>query len=170
MPTLPSGLKLAIYHGHIMEPDLNWFRAPEGHFWYWAAAEENPPPFSPEQVWESSPATAPVPIEREQMKQHIRVLIGRSDGKMYWRGETIADFPLYGELSSDDMDAWNDWLESDKIGEFIDSARALCETQSEINKKAKGFPVFTDAGERGERGIPAQKVVDNPVKRPENRH
>lgn len=27
---LQSGLKLALFIGHIMEPDLNWFKAQEG--------------------------------------------------------------------------------------------------------------------------------------------
>jgi hypothetical protein len=169
MPTLPSGLKLAIYIGHIMKPDLNWFKAPEGHFWYWTPAEENPPPFSSGQVWEASPASAPVPVDREQMKQHVRVLIGLPNGNVYWRGEMLTDFPRYGTLSSEDMEAWKEWSESDKVGDFIDSGIVKCETQSEVNKGAKGYAVFKNTGECDERGMPAEKVVDDPTS-PENRH
>ena len=45
MPILPSGLKLALYVGHIMEPDRNWFRAPKGHFWYWSPRPRTPSAF-----------------------------------------------------------------------------------------------------------------------------
>ena len=92
MPVLPSGLKVAIYKDHILPPDKNWFKAPENHFWYWTPAPENPPPFKPSDVWEATPATAPIPKTREEMKQYIRVVISLPDGKMYWEGDFMTDF------------------------------------------------------------------------------
>jgi len=83
VPTLPSGLKLALLTDHIMKPDRNWFRAPEEHFWYWAPTEEFTPPFSEGEGWEGTPVTAPVPETREEMKNHVRVCIGTDDGMMY---------------------------------------------------------------------------------------
>jgi hypothetical protein len=122
MPVLPSGLKLALLIDHIMEPDTNWFRAPEGHFWYWAPAEENPPPFSDKQVSENAPVTAPVPLSREAMKSYVRVCLGIEDGMMYWRGEMLSEFPKYGTLSEEDNMAWQKWLSRDDVDVFLDRA------------------------------------------------
>lgn len=110
MPVLPSGLKLALLIDHIMEPDRNWFKAPANSFWLWVPAEENPPPFSPEQVWEQVPQTAPIPSSREMMEKYVRVCIGLENGMMYWRGEMLSEFPKYGTLSEQDSIEWREWL------------------------------------------------------------
>ena len=164
MPTLPSGIELALLTDHIMEPDRNWFKAPEGHFWYWTPADENPPPFNPDQEWEGIPTTAPVPTCREEMAQYIRVCIGLDNGMMYWRGDMLADFPLYGELSEDDLGAWNDWVNTTQVRDFLDSTIIKCQTQAVINKEASGSPVIqsVEGGIDGE--IIGAKVIDNPLK------
>ena len=40
MPQLPSGLKLALFNGSLIEHEGNWFECPKGHFWFWKAAPE----------------------------------------------------------------------------------------------------------------------------------
>lgn len=164
MPTLPSGIYLALTIDHIMEPDRNWFRAPGGHFWYWTPAPEYSPPFFPDQVWEGMPKTAPIPTSREEAAKFIRVCIGLSNGKMYWRGETLADFPLYSSLSDMDLRAWNDWVATDKVLGFIDSTIIKCQTQAAINLEASGVAIIQGAGENEDGKIQGYKVIDNPVK------
>ena len=164
VPTLPSGLELALLTDHIMEPDRNWFKAPEGHFWYWTPADENPPPFEPGQEWETSPTTAPIPTCREEMAQYIRVCIGLDNGMMYWRGDMLADFPTHSELSVEDLDAWNDWVNTTRVKDFLDSTIVNCQTQAEINKEATGWAV-SHAVEHGVDGeVVCAKVIDNPLK------
>jgi hypothetical protein len=164
VPTLPSGIELALLVDHIMEPDRNWFKAPEGHFWYWTPADENTPPFDPNQEWEGVPTTASIPTCRDEMAQCIRVCIGLGNRMMYWRGDMLADFPAYCELSEDDLDSWKDWVNTARVQDFIDSTIIKCQTQAEINKEATGLPVFQGVkGETNGEAIVA-KVIDNPLK------
>ena len=164
MPVLPSGLKLALLIDHIMEPDRNWFKAPENHFWLWTPAKENRPPFSPDQVWEQVPETAPIPSSREMMEKYVRVCIGLENGMMYWRGEMLSEFPKYGALSEEDSIEWRKWLETEKVGDFLDHAIEKCKIQAAINQDATGYVVLTDV-EDGEDGTHVgNHVVDNPLK------
>ena len=143
MPVLPSGLKVAIYKDHILPPDKNWFKAPENHFWYWTPAPENPPPFKPSDVWEATPVTAPIPRTREEMKQYIRVVISLPDGKMYWEGDFMTDFPFFRELSDEDIAAWKTWTEREDVGDFLDHGISQCVEQYIANQQAQGFVVST---------------------------
>ena len=165
MPELPSGLKLALLIDHIMEPDLNWFKAREGHFWLWVPAPEYPPPFSPSQVWEQFPDTAPVPTTREMVAKYIRVCIGLESGMMYWRGEMLSDFPKYGSLSEEDFVEWSNWLDTQPVKEFLDSAITKCKMQVEVNKDAIGYAVVSDAKESDDGSLRGSKVIDDPTTR-----
>lgn len=160
MPTLPSGLLLAIDKSSIMPPDTNWFRAPEGHFWYWTPAPENLPPFKPEDVWDAQPATAPVPTTIDEVKQYVRVVIGLPNGNMYWEGDHISDFPSYRTLSDDDLDAWNKWVESAEIRQFLQEAVDDCVRQSIANKQASGVAVIeqTPDGRTVKETVPPSEV------------
>jgi hypothetical protein len=164
MPTLPSGLKLALLTDHIMEPDTNWFKAPKGEFWLWVPAEENPPPFSSGDVWEGVPSTAPVPISRKLMAKYIRVCIGLDNGMMYWRGEMLADFPKYNSLSEEDSAAWREWLETQPVGEYLDRAIIKCKQQAEINKEATGYVIATVEKELDDGSMLGKKLIDDPTR------
>ena len=163
MPTLPSGLYLAIDRQHIMEPDRNWFRAPDNHFWYWSPAPENPPPFKPTDMWEAIPQNAPIPSSREEMSQFIHVVIGLPDGKLFWQGDFLSDFPFFMNLDEADLNAWRQWVASEPVQKFLDDAIIQCKMQAEINKEATGWAVM-QSHEPDEHGINAHKVIDNPLR------
>ena len=165
MPTLPSGLLLAIDKSSIMPPDTNWFRAPEGHFWYWTPAAENLPPFKPEDVWDAQPATAPVPKTIEEVKKYVRVVIGLPNGNMYWEGDHISDFPSHRTLSADDLEAWNEWIESGEIHQFLQEAVDDCVRQSIANKQASGVAVIkqTPDGQNAKEIVPPSDAVWQPI-------
>ncbi|PIW93755.1 MAG: hypothetical protein COZ86_04695 [Candidatus Moranbacteria bacterium CG_4_8_14_3_um_filter_41_13] len=164
MPTLPSGIKLALLIDHIMEPDINWFKAPAGNFWYWTPAPENSPPFEPDKVWEGMPISAPIPTSRKEMAEYIRVGIGLENGLMYWRGDTLATFPSYANLSDEDLSAWQEWIATDKVQNYIDSAIIKCQTQAAINQDASGVAVIQAIEEDKSGQIQGYKIIDNPLK------
>lgn len=168
MPTLPSGLYLAIDRNHILEPDVNWFRAPKNHFWYWTPAPENPPPFAPEDKWEGVPTNAPVPTTREEMSKFIHVVIGLPNGNMYWQGDFLSDFPFYMQLDQDDLDAWNEWVSSEPVLKFIDETIVECQVQAEVNKDASGHVIIKGAvGSKDAKDddlVEGYKIIDNPLK------
>jgi hypothetical protein len=146
-----------------MQPDLNWFRAPEDHFWYWAPSEEYSPPFAPDPNMTFDAVTAPIPSTREAMEQFVRVLIYGPDDELYWRGEMLSEFPKYGMLSDEDIKAWLDWLATDDIKEFLDRAIAKCKTQAAINKEASGWAVISAVEDTGRGYHRGYKVVDDPT-------
>jgi len=164
--TLPSGIELGLYIGHILEPDRNWFKAPEGHFWYGVPdLEANQPPFGPDDEWLQKYETAPVPKSRVEAEQYARVCIATADGMMFWRGETLSEFPKYGPLGKEDMKAWLEWLATDTVQNFLDKAIVRAATQAEINKEARDFVVFRVQREEGDWLI-GQKIIDNPTREP----
>ena len=162
---LPSGLKLSISKGHILQPDINWFRAPDGHFWYWNPAPENPPPFTPYQVWMRQSDHAPVPQSKEEMSKFILVLIMRDDGKYYWQGDYLYEFPFFMVgLSKEDLRAWEEWVITEPVQQFLDTAIKECQIQSEINKGATGqFSMNVPVDSNGE-WVDVEYVVDNPFR------
>lgn len=165
MPTLPSGLLLAIDKSSIMPPDTNWFRAPDGHFWYWTPVPENLPPFKPEDVWDAQPATAPIPKTIDEVKQYVRVVIGLPNGNMYWEGDHVSDFPSHRTLSADDHEAWNEWIESAEIHQFLQEAIDDCVRQSIANKQASGVAVTkqTPDGRNVKEIVPPSETVRQPI-------
>jgi hypothetical protein len=150
-----------------MEPDLNWYRAPEGHFWYWEAADDLSPPFEPNRKIIAKAVTAPIPQNREEMARYIHVGVGLENGKFYWRGEYLSEFPQYGVLSEEDEQAWKEWLESDKARNFIDRAIVKCQVQAEINKDARGHAyVKLVPGPYVDGIVIGSKEIDNPLDKP----
>ena len=146
MPTLPSGLRLALDTRHIMEPTTNWFRAPEGHFWYWTPdASTKGPPFEFGCNLLQDAVTAPVPRCVDEVLPFVRVLLIREDNQFYWRGETLADFPRFGDLAEADRVAWSEWAAGESCQEFLARAIAKCRVQAEANQRAQGFAVFRGA-------------------------
>ena len=164
MPVLPSGLELLLDISEIMEPDLNWFKAPDGHFWYWRAADENPPLFKAEDQLYRQPQSAPVPGTRDEMKKFVRVIVKEPDGIHFWEGDYLAEFPFFRQLSEEDLLAWNEWLDRPELGEFLDRGIAKCQTQSEINKEASGWAVIRNGEENDEGHIIGDKEIKNPLK------
>ena len=163
MPILPSRLCVGISTAHIMEPDLNWFKAPEGHFWYWK--REGEPPYEAGATYESSPATAPIPSNKEEAKKYVNVLVGKKYENMHWLGDTLYNFPLHSHLSDDDLAAWKEWANSKEIEVYLDEFIERCRTQSEVNKSASGLPIFqgVEKGEHNEKEkIKVVKVINNP--------
>lgn len=142
MPRLPSGLELAVYTGHIMEPTTNWFRAPDGHFWFWVPDENaKEPPFEPGYEFLQKAVTAPVPTSVSEVLAFVRVLIRAEDGKYFWRGETLADFPRFESLSGSDRSAWDAWLVEPDRQTFLRNAIEKCRRQAEVNRHAQGYAV-----------------------------
>jgi hypothetical protein len=148
-----------------MEPDHNWFKAPENHFWYWAPAEEDPPPYNEEDGANiTQPATAPVPTTRDEVKKFIRVIIEEPGRKMFWEGDYLAEFPFFRTLSKDDLIAWEKWLEQPGTLEFLDKAISKCQIQAEANKDATGWAVIKEPVEADDGQIIGKKEIDNPFK------
>lgn len=166
MPILPSGLELLLDVSEIMEPDLNWFKAPVGHFWYWRAADENPPPFKAEDQLYRQPQSAPVPKNREEMKKFVRVIVKEPGGIYFWEGDFLAEFPFFRCLSSEDLVAWNQWLDRPELDDFLDKGIKKCQIQAEINKDASGWTLISDCKENENGVMVGDKVIENPTKNP----
>ena len=90
MPELPSGLNLAITRGALFDHGGNWFKCPDGHFWYWTPAPEmGPPPYDINDEGSSIAQHAPVPTSREEAKRFIQVAELNDSGMYAWRGELL---------------------------------------------------------------------------------
>ncbi len=129
MPELPSGLKLLINRSALFDHGGNWFKCPPGHFWYWVPNEKiNPPPFRTDrdEILQSA-EHAPVPRDRKEVKQYIRVLELLGDGTRLWRGEMLSTFPIYTNLDGRDVAAWTAWVESPDIQGFLDDTIQECQ-------------------------------------------
>ena len=166
MPKLPSGLELLLDISDIMEPDLNWFKAPDGHFWYWRAADENPPPFTAKDELYRQPQSAPVPLTRDEMKKFVRVIVKEPDGDYFWEGDYLAEFPFFRSLSLEDLAVWNKWLDRPELHDFLDKGIQKCRIQSEINKDASGWAVIRNGIENESGEIVGDKIIENPTKNP----
>ena len=110
------------------------------------------------------PSTAPVPTTRKMMEKYIRVGIGREDGKFYWRGEMLSEFPKYGALSEEDGAEWRDWLETLPVEEFLDKAIIKCQQQAEINKDAGGHAVVSEIESSDTGHVLGNKLIDDPTR------
>jgi hypothetical protein len=143
MPTLPSGLRLALWNNALIEHDDNWFECPEGHFWYSAAAPEMGSPLfaHDEEVW-TTPAHAPVPRDREEAKKFVQILEMAEDGKGVWRGEWLADFPKYRTLSDADLVAWKAWLDRPETYRYLDEVIVRCSRLAKKARNVSGYALF----------------------------
>ena len=139
---LPSGLKLALSRDALFDHGGNWTKCPEEHFWFWAPAPElGPPPFdllADVEIMQIA-EHAPAPKNREEVKAFIRVLEMRTDEKLGWRGEWLSTFPRYTNLSTEDIAAWNKWIESPETKTFLDEALAECTRLANLSHKAQGY-------------------------------
>jgi len=153
MPELPSGLNLAISRLALIDPGRNWFRCPDGHFWYWVPDPElGAPPFELDAEILQVPEHAPVPSNRKEVKRFIQVLEMDEDGRYAWRGEWLSHFPRYTDLDEADLSAWLDWLDVPERTEFLNETIVKCEQLAEKAKRATGYAVFENVGEADEDG------------------
>ena len=130
-----------------MEPNLNWFKAPEGHFWYQAPHKDHPPPYKEENFYDVGFgwSHAPVPKSRDEMRKFVHVCFLGKDEKVWWQGDYLSDFPFFAELDAQDLKDWHTWLEEseNEINDFLDEGIRRCATQAEVMKDAQGFAVVT---------------------------
>jgi hypothetical protein len=146
MPQLPSGLKLAIHDGALFNPGGNWFHCPEGHFWYWMPDPQIcQAPFSQGEEILQKAEHAPVPLTIEDMKQFIHVLEIGEDGKNIWRGEWLSTFPQFTSLSDEDREAWNAWLDTEDIQQYLQDALKKCANLAKASANATGYATLHSA-------------------------
>jgi hypothetical protein len=152
VPTLPSGLDVALSRDAIIVHDGNWFSCPEGHFWYWEVDQEimGTPPFDPAEEIYQAPQYAKVPTTREEAARFIRVLEMKEEGTYGWRGEWLVGFPSFRVLSSEDAAAWNSWLNEAKVQAYLDETIELCAGMADVAKRASGWGHFTGRTEGDE--------------------
>jgi hypothetical protein len=104
MPQLPGGLTLAVW----------------------------PVSFDPDgeilQIAEDAPA------DREDGKRFVRVLEIRTGGSNAWRGEWLHQFLRFTELDDLHLAAWNAWISSSKIHQFLDEVIAECARLAEVSR------------------------------------
>lgn len=145
MPTLPSGLTLALSRHALIEHGEQWFSCPEGHFWYWDAAPEmGSPPFSLTDGGLQIPAHAPVPASRAEAAGFVRVLEMADNGLLGWRGEWLATFPRFRVLSPEDEAAWREWLDRPEVDEFLDVTLEKCAAMARLARDSSGHAVFRE--------------------------
>ena len=144
MPTLPSGKQFAVSRDCIKDLGANWFNCPEGHFWYETPdCAINPPPYKKGTEILSDFKHAPVPESREEVKRYIKVLFLFDEGKQfYWRGDWLTDFPKPGDLNEEDLAAWNEWLDTPDISQFLDETIEVCRQKAEKAKQSVGSATF----------------------------
>jgi len=167
MPKLSSGINIYLSLNHILEPDLNWFKAPKGHFWYMTTDEECPPPYEPYADKTFSYQHSPVPKTREEMKRFVQICLERDDGMVYWIGDYLSDFPFFVKLDNQDLVDWKVWLvdNEERLNDFLDNGIEKCATQSLIMQDARGYVCMTEVKKpNGKKGwVKANKIVDNPL-------
>ena len=140
MPTLPSGLTLALTRTALFDPGRNWFECPFGHFWYWTP--DAAPPWEANPVILQSAKHAPVPTNREEVKEFIHVEQIADDNELIWNGEWLATFPRFIHLDRADIAAWKAWLEREETYRFLDETIAACQRLAENSQGAQGFAVL----------------------------
>jgi hypothetical protein len=145
MPTLPSGLNLALSSDALIDNGTNWFHCPVGHFWYWDIDPElGHPPFDLNSPVFAVPAHAPAPENRTDVRKFIRVLEMSKDGKYGWRGDWLASFPQYIALDEQDAKAWESWLEKPETLQFLDETVEKCRHLAEVAQQAAGHFIARD--------------------------
>ncbi len=161
---LPSGILIGSSALHIMEPDRNWVRAPENHFWHSIPDEDiSPPPYTRDDTIMMQYVHAPIPESRDEMARYVHVTFGLPDGMMYWRGDLLSDFPRYGTLDAADYAAWETWKASDEVQAFLDHVIVHCKMQATINREARDYLLIIVT--HTEDGLThGTRVIDNPLK------
>ena len=64
------------------------------------------------------------------------------DNGYYWPGYTLADPEALADLTAEDRAAWDAWVVTPQVEEFLDQVIATCKAQAEANKKCSGYVVF----------------------------
>jgi hypothetical protein len=156
MPELPSGLNLAISRDALFDHGGNWFRCPDGHFWYWIPAPEmGAPSYDLNAEIDNVRRIAqhaPVPESREEAKQFIEVLEINDNGLYSSRGEWLSSFPRYTELDEPDLAAWNAWVNRPETNQFLDDTIAECQRLAEVSRHARGYATLEGVQEPDENG------------------
>jgi len=170
MPILSSGLNVYLSINNIMEPNLNWFKAPDGHFWYQAPHKDQPPPYKEEGFDKVGFgfSHAPVPQTREEMKEFVNVCFLGKDEKIWWQGDYLSDFPFFATLDKQDLNDWHKWLEENEneLNDFLDEGLRRCATQAEIMKDAQGYAVVTTEKDPDDDSNNTKYLrVDNPLEK-----
>jgi hypothetical protein len=147
MPQLPSGLMFAISSGALFDHGGNWFKCPDGHFWYWTPDEDimGPGPYSTASQLLQSAAHAPVPITLEEAKKYVHVLESDNLENWSWRGEWLDQFPRFRTLSPEDRLAWDDWVAGNSTQLFLQETMLECQRLSRLNSIAKGMAMFSSS-------------------------
>jgi len=85
------------------------------------------------------PLHFPAPRSRDEVKNFICVLEKNQDDTFGWRGEWLESFPKYTHLNASDMEAWQEWVTSPEIEEFLDETMEKCVRFSQVAKRATGI-------------------------------
>ncbi|MFM9913373.1 MAG: hypothetical protein ACKVN9_07565 [Methylophilaceae bacterium] len=147
MPILPSGLGIAI--GSQAIPDdmgANWFKCPEGHFWYTTPDMKiTPPPYDGVSEILEDFVHAPVPKSIEEVKRYVYVLYYKPDGRFQWKGEWLSEFPQPGQLDDADLAAWNIHMNLEGTKGFLQGVIKRCERQAELNRHCSGVAFLSES-------------------------
>lgn len=144
MPKLPSGLHLGISRSALFDHGGNWFSCPDGHFWYWVPDPEmGPGPYESGTTITQVAQYAAVPQSREEAKRFIHVLEFTDETNYVWRGEWLDTFPRYRELSTDDQQSWNEWLNGPSGKSFLDKTIEECRRLAEVSRHAQGYAIIS---------------------------
>lgn len=145
MPLLPSGITLGVGCQAIPNDlGVNWFKCPEGHFWYKRPDEKiTPPPYDGTTCIVEDWVHAPVPSTTEEVKRYVYVLYLRPDDRFQWRGEWLCNFPQEGQLDAADLIVWNEWIDGEPGQSFLKKVIGICERQAELNKNCSGVVLVT---------------------------
>jgi hypothetical protein len=148
MPLLPSGLKFAISRDALFYHGGNWFKCPEGHFWYWTADVDimGPGPYCSEATILRSAVHAPVPATVEDVKKFVYVLEPAGGDQWGWRGEWLDQFPRYQTLTSEDRASWDEWVASSSIQSYLQETLTECHKLADLNCISSGMATFRSSG------------------------
>ncbi|MEY2714178.1 MAG: hypothetical protein RIT24_521 [Planctomycetota bacterium] len=148
MPVLPSGRKFGISINHILEPGTQWFRCPEGHFWYRTPdLALNAPPYHPEQEILCDVVHAPCPQTIDEMERFVEVIEDVGVNQTVPIGLTLDQSTCPEGWSAEDCAVWNEWRRSPRTLEFLERAMVKCRQQAEANVVLGGPVTFTHVQE-----------------------
>jgi len=153
MPTLPSGRVLALSMHHILEPGVQMFSCPEGHYWYQEPDRAlNAPPFQRDMDVLCDFVHAPCPTTREEALKilHVYEVYGKDEQTTYhWPGYKAGDPEAFAELTPEDRAAWDEWVATPRTQQFLDTVIDKCRQQAEANRKSPGYMVFRSPARNG---------------------
>lgn len=145
MPQLPSGRRMAISYGHILEPGTRWFPCPDGHFWFQTPdVAINAPPYQRDQEILCDFVHAPVPQSVEEMARHVDVVEVFSDEEVQLTGIRLDATERPSDWSEEDWHAFEAWRRNEHavIRAFLGKALEHCRAQAAANKSNSGGVVF----------------------------